>query len=170
MFVAPAPAMTATLAAMPSGAAGVFHTVRVMREAVNRNKVDPRILNAAVTATFHAIKRDRRDEARAIFEMVRQWVRYVPDVLGVETFAEPWLTLERRAGDCDDQSALLASLYESVGFPTRFVMAAYSDPNVYEHIYLDVLIGEEWFPVDPTESFSFGEEPPGAVNLWTEKV
>jgi transglutaminase-like putative cysteine protease len=170
MYVAPAPFMTATLAAAPSGPAGVFHTVRVMRDAVNRNKVNPRILNAAVTATFHRIKRDRYDEAKAIFEMVRSWVRYVPDVLGVETFAEPWLTLERRAGDCDDQAALLASLYEAIGFPTRFVMGAYNDPAIFEHIYLQVMIDGQWFDVDPTENFRFGEAPPFAMNLWIEGI
>lgn len=170
MFVAPAPLMSATLAAAPSGPAGVFHTVRVMRDAVNQDKTNPIIINAAVTATFHAAKRDRIDEATAIFDMVRRWVRYVPDVLGIETFAPPWLTLQRRVGDCDDQAALLAALYESVGFPTRFVMAAYRDPNVYEHIYLDVFINDQWFAVDPTESFSFGEAPPGAVNVWTEPI
>lgn len=170
MYVAPSVSMTGTLAAAPSGPAGVFHTVRVMRDAVKRNKTDPRIINAATTAVFSSVPRDDLSEAASVFEAVRSWVRYVRDVVGVETFAEPWLTLERRAGDCDDQSALLASMYEAIGYPTRFVMAAYQDPNIYEHIYLEVFAAGEWFPVDPTEKFAFGEDPPGAINRWVEKV
>ena len=170
MYIAPVVTFTGTLAAAPSGAAGVFHTVRAMREAVNRNKTDARIINAATTALFQSIERDEVAEARALYQSMRGWIRYVRDVYGVETLAEPWLTLERRAGDCDDQSALLASMYEAVGYPTRFVMAAYSNPDVFEHIYLQVFANGEWLDVDPTEGFGLGVAPPGAVNTWIEKV
>ena len=168
MYAAPAVTMTGTLAAAPSGPASVFHTVTIMRDMVNENKTNPEIINAAATALFHSIERDEIAEARAIYAMVRGWIRYVRDVYGVETIAEPWLTLRRRVGDCDDQSALLASLYESVGFPTRFVMAAYNTPGMFEHIYLQVYAGNEWLDVDPTENFGLGFAPPGAVDLWIE--
>lgn len=168
MYIAPAVTFTATLASAPQGAAGVFHTVRLMREAVERCKTDPRIINAATTALFHSIERDEIAEANAIYDSM-SWIRYVRDVRGVETFAEPWLTIERRAGDCDDQAALLAALYESVGFPTRFVMAAYNQPGFFEHIYLQVYANGEWFDVDPTErQFGFGVAPPGAIQIWIE--
>lgn len=168
MYVAPSVAFTGTLAAAPSGGGAVFHTVRLMREAVNRCKTDPRIINAATTALFHSIERDEVAECAALYRTVRSWIRYVKDVYGVETLAEPWLTLERRAGDCDDQAALLAAMYESVGFPTRFVMAAYNDPAFFEHIYLQVFCDGEWCDVDPTENFGFGSAPPDPVNVWIE--
>jgi len=170
MFAAPAVTMTGTLAAAPSGPASVFHTVRLMRASVERDKTNPVILNAAASALFHSIERDERAEAVALFSFVQNWIRYVRDVNGIETLAEPWLTLQRRVGDCDDQSALLAALYESVGFPTRFVMAAYRQPGIFEHIYLQVFANGEWFDVDPTERFGFGIAPPDPVDLWIEGI
>lgn len=170
MIVAPHPVIRGTLASMPSGGAGVFHTLRVMREAVNESKTDPRVIQAAVSLIFNTPQRDEWGEASAIFDYVRDSIRFVRDVHGIETLAAPWLTLIRRVGDCDDQAALLASLFEAVGYPTRFVMAAYTEPDAWEHVYLQVFVLGEWIDADPSDVFSLGETPPGALSIYIEGV
>jgi transglutaminase-like putative cysteine protease len=66
----------------------------------------------------------------ALFEYVRDHIRYIKDPVGVESVSDPYYTLARMVGDCDDQAVLLAALYESVGFPTRFVIAGYNGADV----------------------------------------
>jgi hypothetical protein len=46
-------------------------------------------------------------------------------------------------------------------------MAAYSSDD-YEHIYLHVFAGGEWFACDPTEHQFFGWEAPGAHKQFIE--
>ena len=169
MLTAPAPFFRATLAAAPSGAAGVFHTVREMRRLVRLSRRTPEVMQAAVSAIYHVPQKDQLSEVEALFFFVRDSVRYVRDVAGLETLADPRMTLRRLVGDCDDQATLLAALYESVGYPTRFVMAGYRSRN-YEHVYLQVFAAGRWWSVDPTEDRAFGWAPPMHRVIWFEKV
>lgn len=170
MRLAPHPQWNATLARMPNGRAGVFHTLRLMRQLVNEARTDPAIIQTAVSAAFLVPEKDEGNEARSIFEFVRDHVRYVRDVLGVETLADPRMTLRRMVGDCDDQVTLLAALLESVGYPTRFVVAGYSQPGVFDHVYLQTLVNGEWVDADPTEPQPFGWAPPFPVVIEIERV
>lgn len=170
MRLAPTPAWTGTLARMPNGRAGVFHTLRLMRAMVAQARTDPSIIQAAVSAVFLAPQKDEYAEAAAVFEFVRDHVRYVRDVLAIETLTDPRMTLQRMVGDCDDQVTLLAALLESVGYPTRFVVAGYSDDRNFEHVYLQTLVNGEWIDADPTEPNPFGWAPPLPLILEIERV
>lgn len=168
MFEAPIVPLTATLAPMPDGMAGVFHTLRTMRALVNRYKVDPFIRQSAISIIFTTPAKFNAGEIQALYEAVRDNIRYVRDVHGIETLSTPDKTLLTRAGDCDDQVTLLASLLESVGFSTRFVVAGYFDQPV-SHVYLQVLDDEVgWVDLDPTEHESYGWAPPGPTSLYIE--
>jgi len=168
MFCAPTPEWSATLAAAPGGAAGIFNTVGIIRRLIDEGKTQPVIIDTAVRLIYLAPERDECSEIDAIHAFVRDSVRYVRDVVGVETLATPEITLQRRAGDCDDQTALLGALLESAGYPTRLVIAAYNRPGVWEHIYLQALCNGEWINLDPTEHMPMGYAPPDALSLWVE--
>jgi transglutaminase-like putative cysteine protease len=166
-----APIVEVTQARMPiaNGHAGIFQTVARMRAYVDECKTDPQVMQAAISVVYGQPEKDRYSEARALFEYVRDHVRYVQDVAGMETLADPRLTLRRMVGDCDDQSTLLASLLESVGYSTRFVVAGYSGPDL-EHVYLQVLVAGQWIDCDPTEHHAFGWAPPDPTIYLVEGV
>jgi hypothetical protein len=169
MLIAPAPPFTATLGSAPNGFAGHLHTIGLMRQLVNARKCEPFIIQTACNIIYQTPQFDTDAECFALFEYVRDRIRYVRDVVGVETLADPVMTLRRMLGDCDDQSTLLATLLESVGYPTRFIMAGYQGSE-FEHVYLQALIRDEWVSMDPTQPEQMGWEPPDATAYWIEKV
>lgn len=169
MFLAPTPFFTATLQRAPGGLAGNFHTIKLMRAAVNAAKVDPVMIQKAIDIIYLQPQMNEDAEVSALFEYVRDRIRYVRDVVGIETLADPRMTMLRMVGDCDDQSALLATLLECVGYPTRFVMAGYHSRD-FEHVYVQALAREEWVSMDPTERYPLGWEPPDPVVIWHEGI
>ena len=75
-----------------------------------------------------------------------------------------------RMGDCDDQSALLGALLESIGIPTRFVVAGYSG-DYFEHVYLQAWLDSDgWVDMDATEPHPMGWSPPDATVIAYEAV
>lgn len=171
MRLAPYVPLTARVSPLASGAAGIAQTLRVMRQMVQTYRVDPTIRQAATTVIFMTPEKDEFSEVCAIFEFVRDNIRYVKDVQDVETLSTPDKTLAGRIGDCDDQSTLLATMLESVGYKTRFVVAGYSEPGSFEHVYVQVFVHGEWFSCDPTEqSAFFGWEPEDPAAYLIERV
>lgn len=168
MYIAPHITLNGCLVGIPDGVGGIVTTVSTMRKMVNDWRVDPGIISAARSIVFMCPQKDDESEARALFQFVRDRIRYVRDVLGVETLSTPQMTLKTRHGDCDDQATLLATLYESIGFPTRFIVAGYEMPGVYDHVYLQVLVHGEWVSCDPTEPEGFGWDAPDAVAMMVE--
>lgn len=170
MYLPPHVQLSGTLHAIPEGVPGIRTTVRTMRRLVNEYRVHPAIISAARSIVFNEPAKDEAAEACALFQWVRDHVRYVRDVLGVETLSTPVITLKTRSGDCDDQSTLLATLYESIGYPTRFIVTGYTKPDMYEHVYLQVYSGDEWISCDPTEPEPWGWEAEDAVAVMIEDV
>ena len=103
------------------------------------------------------------DEINDVFRFVRDRIRYLEDINGVETLAAPHITLDLGQGDCDDKCTLLASLLESIGKPTRFVAIALQ-PGVFSHVLVEVKAGNRWIPLECTEPVEMGWYPPGVVN------
>ena len=157
MRVTHPPMLTGVLLPTPEGVAGSLHTVALMRSMVEASKIAPEVLQASHSIVGLAPQHGEESEARTLFEFVRDDVRYVPDVLGVETLTEPAYVLQRLSGDCDDKATLLAALLESVGRPTRFVLAGYTPGNrEFEHVYLQTLVNGEWITADPSVPVPFG--------------
>lgn len=168
-------ALNGTLVRMPDGLAGIASTTVAMRRLVRVGKTDPNIIDAAVSLTYLTPERDDYAAVAALHAFVRDSVRYVRDVAGVETLCDPRVTLTRLVGDCDDQVMLLCSLCEAIGYPSRFVVAGYGAPGVPEHVYCQINVagadgGEEWIDADPTEPQPLGWFPPGAVYMQVERV
>lgn len=144
---------------LPPDAPGTHTTLKLMAGLVSRFKRDPLMRDTAISLVAGLRPRDWSGEARAIYEYVRDRIRYTRDVSGVETLQTPPVTMELEAGDCDDKSVLLATLLESVGHPTRFVATGYRDPQSFSHVYVETLLGTKWIPLDATTNQPFGWEP-----------
>ena len=168
MFVAPTPHYSATLAGVPDGPRRNHHTLHVMRSIIDRAKVDPRVMTAAHSIIYLQLERDELGECKALFDYVRDHIRYVRDVVGIETLCDPAMTLQRKIGDCDDQTMLLCALLESSGYPTRLVMTGYETDD-WEHVYCQVLCRGHWYDCDPIErGQSFGWAPPNPSRIYIE--
>ena len=170
MMLAPMPQLSAVSVQMRDGYPGVLQTLAKMRQLVKQCKTNPEIRQAATQAIFLTPEKNQLHEVDAIFRVVRDGIRYVRDVHDVETLSTPMITLAGRLGDCDDQVMLLASMLESVGYPTRFVIEGYHDPRQYEHVYLQVWVYDQWIAMDPTEPYPLGWSPPNPVCQQVESV
>jgi transglutaminase-like putative cysteine protease len=170
MHIAPQITLTARAVNLAGGVRGTMQTLRQMRVFADEGSMSTQILNAAIAAIFTAPAKQDWAEVLALFEMVRNSIRYTRDVFNVETLSTPEMTLARRVGDCDDMATLLAALCQSVGFPTRFVAVGYQASGEYDHVYLEVCVDGAWTPCDATELYPMGWEPPAPVSKFVERV
>ena len=134
-----------------------------MRGLVRQSKTALQLRKVALDIVGPLNQKDYAGELRALQQFVRDQIRYVRDIRGVETVAAPEYTLHSRQGDCDDQSVLLATLLESIGHPTRFVAVGYT-PGEYAHVLVDSRLGAGWIPAETTEPVDVGWYPPNMAS------
>lgn len=102
-------------------------------------------------------EKDNWGEVQALFWEVRRRVRYTWDPTDYDAFQTPRKTLALKAGDCDDQVALLGAMLRSVGYKVRSRIVQTKGEASWNHIYLAVEVpGKGWTPLDPTV-----DKPPG---------
>lgn len=140
-----------------------------MAQITREAKADPAIRELAMRIVQGVPEKDYFSEGDALFSWVRDNVRYVRDVRGVETLQWPRKTLEYMQGDCDDQSILLASLIESIGGRARFI-AVGPRPGFYVHVLVQVWTPDGWRSLDPIMKVPAGWHPPGMPSEMTEEV
>lgn len=147
-----------TLSSIPSGVAGIKATLSRMRLLTRDGKKSLAIRMKAVALVARLPQKDFAGEVRAIHAFVRDKIRYVKDVNGVELLHTPEKLLEIGQGDCDDKSMLVASLLEAIGHPTRFV-AISNAPSKFCHVYVETRLGSQWLSVETTENVAVGWQP-----------
>jgi transglutaminase-like putative cysteine protease len=158
------PGTQATLQAIPDGPAGTRATLQVMARLIRQGKKNPEIRDKALTLTRHLRDKDWVREAKAIFHFVRDRIRYVQDVYGIETISEPGITLRTGQGDCDDKAVLAGALLQSIGHPVKLVAVAF-DGGPFSHVFVETLVGPAWVPMELTESLPFGVYPEGITAM-----
>lgn len=148
------------LMGIPNGVQGVKQTLKIMRQLVRDGKKSLIIRRKAQELTAGLNQKDFLGEIRAIHRFVRDHIRYVKDVNGVETLHTPEKVLEFGQGDCDDKSVLVAALLESIGHPSRFVAISQSKGN-FCHVYVETRIGRsnKWITVETTEPVELNWQP-----------
>lgn len=149
---------------IPNGAPGIRETLRVMSSVVKRYKVSPHVRELALKLTRDLPPKKWLSEATRIHNFVRDKIRYIKDVRGVETIQTPVQTLRIGQGDCDDKSVLIASLLESLGHPTRFVAVGFMGNGSYSHVFPQTKIGDKWITLEATEPWPIGRTPANITN------
>ncbi len=100
-------------------------------------------------------------EAATIQRWVRDNIRYVRDINGVETLHTAEKILELGYGDCDDKTILVGAMLESIGHPVRIKAVGFSSGQL-SHVYPEVKLRGKWIPVETTEEgWELGKAPPG---------
>ncbi len=154
--------LAAATVTIPKGRAGIVETLNLMRGLVRESKKSLAIRTTALSLVQDLEQKDFQSEIEEIFFFVRDGIRYVKDVNGVETLQYPQITLQLKQGDCDDKSTLLASLLESIGHKTRFKAVGFS-PGKFSHVFVQAFYQGKWVSLDATMDRPLGWQPPNAV-------
>ena len=134
-----------------------------MRVLTKHGKTSMPVRELALSLISDLNQKDYIAEAKRIHAFVRDKIRYVRDVDGVETLHTPDKVIEYGQGDCDDKSILAASLLGAIGHKTRFVAMGFKD-KPFSHVYLETKIGNKWVGFETTEPVNFGWYPPGVTS------
>lgn len=135
----------------------------MMRDLARRYQRHSAIYLRARALIARVTPRDWTAEIRAVFEFVRDRIRYTRDVRSAETLQTPPATLEIAHGDCDDKATLLAALLGAIGHPTRFVAVGFTRPEHHSHVYAEAWDGTQWIALDAAMPHHMGWSPPGAI-------
>jgi transglutaminase-like putative cysteine protease len=152
------------IGSVPSGEAGVRATLDVMVAIVLEYRMAPRVRMFAQALAGECPNRDRLCQVETVQGWVRDSIKYLPDVRGVETIQTPVYTLEHGSGDCDDQSVLVASALEAIGFQTRFC-AIGRRGGPFSHVSSQVLLGKSWVNLEtilPALPYPWRDLPAGS--------
>lgn len=116
-------------------------------------------------------QKDFLGEAERLLAFVRDDIRYVKDIDGVETLHDPVTLLRLGAGDCDDKAILLASLLLSIGHTPRYIAVGFA-PDEYSHVWVQDYLDDQWVDLEPTEPIPFGQSIPmaGVVETITQDI
>lgn len=148
----------------PKGFQGTEKTVERMKELIRRGARDFYVRQKAIDILManKVRPKDYLGEIRALFEWVRQNIRYTKDPHQVETLHAARRMLELRAGDCDDISILLGAMLEAIGHPVRLVLMGPNPlrPRLFTHVYLQVQQKGRWISLDATMPYPLGWNPP----------
>ena len=159
---ATAPA-TATLLALPGGDGAIRATLGHMVDLVSTFKTDLNIRNLAVQLVQGCAPKDKQCELSTLQRWVRDEVRYVNDIDGVETLQTPVQTLKLMAGDCDDKATLLAALLAAIGFQTRFCAIGVRGGD-FSHVMAQARLGKGWINAETiVPGVDIGWWPPDAT-------
>ena len=159
-----------TLESIPDGALGTRATLKKMAKIVKQFRHHPAIREKALSLVSHLPQKDYTGEVKAIHRFVRDDIRYVKDVRGVETLQFPVHTLYTYGqGDCDDKSMLVSALLEAVGHRTRFIAIGFS-PGKFCHVFVQTKIGSKWINVETTENWPLGKGPGKVPAIMTEHI
>lgn len=150
---------------LSDGDRGTAQTIARIRKLVHQGMTDQFVNRSAIQIVRGAgIQQfDFAGEVKAIYEWVKQNIRFTKDIAGIETLRTAREILLVRAGDCDDiNSILLSSLLATIGHDVRLVTIS-SDPEaprVFSHIYIEVEMGGQWVPLDSARRDpAFGRGP-----------
>lgn len=153
---------------------GLDKVLEEAKKLVQKYRGDQRIRDLALSISSNIGKhpltgkpdmRNFKAVGNALYNWIVRHVMYVRDPHGIERLQSPDITINYGAGDCDDMSILGASLLESVGIPSRFVIASFEpgQPSRFSHIYVEFNHRGQWISFDPTLATGIGKLPPSPV-------
>ena len=158
------------LAALPDGAPGTAATVAIMAQlaAGAHGAQSPAIRDLAVSIVAGVPGMDFAGELAAVLGWVRSHCTYRLDPVDLERVQTPAVSLEQRAGDCDDLAVLVAALVGALGHPSRFVTGGMMR-GAWSHVWLEADAGGRWLALDacdPDRNPAGWSAPFPAVMRW----
>jgi Transglutaminase-like superfamily len=166
-----------TVSQHPNGMRHVRDTIRKMAALAREAQQTYEIRNLATRIVHDVPSHQRVGELRAIYQWVRDTIRYRFDPLGLEWVQAPSRTVTERAGDCDDLATLIAALVGALGHRWRFRTVGDS-PTAQRHVQVQAWTGKQWLDLDPvleptqpttaprTDPGTFAASAMGAEHLW----
>lgn len=134
--------------------------IKIIADLIEEGSQDPLIRETAINIVRNVREKYKIGEVKAIFNWVKDNIRYVGDVTGRDSYHTARRVLSLRAGDCDDFTILLCSLLASIGYEVGVRIISNSLFKDYHHIYCIVKVQGRWIPLDATEKhLPFGKEP-----------
>lgn len=109
------------------------------------------------------------DQVRRLQQWVQTNIAYVHDPVSVELVQTPQYTLQQKAGDCDDQSVLLAAMLDATGHPARFIAVGLAGAPL-SHVMVQTLIGSTWAGVETIIQRPLGWMPSPVTSYYILKV
>jgi len=137
--------------------------IEVISKMIKAGKANPDI-RKLVSKILHDRSVEGKDwngEVEAVFEWVRENVRYTRDTEGLDTYTEPLKTVDLGIGDCDDLSILLGSMLGAIGYPSKLKVVSMTGDG-WDHVY--PLIGmppfapAKWIALDASIELPLGSE------------
>src|SRR6266446_3743263 len=115
----------------------------------------PLVRLAAVSSARGSVK--NVNEIEGVLDWVKKNIEFRGE--NAETLQSPVVTLQLKAGDCDDHSMLMAAMLKSLGYQVEFKTVATQRmaPHQFSHVYVivrDKRTGR-WVPLDSTVPNSF---------------
>jgi transglutaminase-like putative cysteine protease len=162
------PAPTYSMQQIPDGADGIRATLKSMSHIVKAYKTAPAIFELTRQLTRDLRQKDIYGEAKRVHQFVRDKIRYVKDIRGVETLQTPIQTLRIGQGDCDDKSTLVATMLETLGHQTRFKAVGFGDDGSFSHVFPQVKMNGKWITLETTEPWPIGRNPKKVKNVMTQ--
>ena len=163
-----------------NGDAAIRRTVDKMAEIINLSSKNPVVREWARTVLSDVRVNQKKDEAEAIHNFVRDNVRYTRDPYGWEYIQTPPILLKgiedhqaqmaaRPIGDCDDMTVLSLSMMKAVGFPVIIKTVGYN--GKFSHVYGMVYMNGQWIVTDTVRPDKwFGWEAPGITRVMEVQV
>ena len=166
------------LQGIDEGLSGSVATLRAMRDLARASLRDG--TQCVREAALQIISSDHWiQQIRDLQEWVQNNIRYIRDPIddtgGVELVQSPGKTLEYRAGDCDDQSTLIAALLSAIGHPCRFIAVGF-DGMPLSHVLTQTKVRNtgvdrrDWAAVETIQPRPLGWFPTGVTSHYILKV
>lgn len=155
--------IASTMQRLPEGIAGTQQTLALMHESIVGALLSDAVIAAAlVAADLTNRASSAREEVRRVQLWVQRHIAYVLDPLKIELLQSPAVTLQRRRGDCDDQTVLLCALLSVLGYKARMVAVGFA-PSTYAHVYCEVNVDGQWLAAETIKPWALGQEPNGVA-------
>lgn len=141
------------------GVEGIYQTVELMKNLVNKYKKDKRIRLLTLGILMKARSgRNKLRQAIAIYNSVVNNINYVSDITDIETIQSPDITIKTKSGDCDDMSTLTATMLSCIGINYSFVIAGYNKEKIISHVYVIAYIAGKKYILDTAYGKGFNVE------------
>jgi len=158
-----------TLMQIGNGQQANYNTLAIMRRIVNDAKKDGFVRQFAARLVNHLAQKDYYGEIETVHKYVRDNIRYVRDIRGLETLHEPKFIIQNKYGDCDDKTMLTCALLECLGHKTRMTICAINTPY-YCHVFPEVFFNGKWLTLEVTEPVEIGWIPPNMTKTYSLEI